>query len=42
MHNNASVLRTAAPGDDPLAALRDLFPVGLILRDIGIRHRTAS
>ena len=42
MHSNASILRTAASGDDPLTALRDLFPVGLILRGIRMRHRTAS
>jgi hypothetical protein len=42
MHRNAFILRTAASGDDPLTALRDLFPVGLILRDMGIRHRTTS
>ena len=42
MHSNAFILRTAASGDDPLTALRNLFPVGLILRDIGIRRRTAS
>ena len=42
MHSNASILRTAASGDDPLTALRDRFPVGLILRDIRMRHRTAS
>ena len=42
MHSNASILRTAASGDEPLTVLRDRFPVGLILRDIRMRHRTAS
>ena len=40
-HSNAFILRIAAPGDDLLTALRYLFPVGLILRNIEIRHRTA-
>jgi hypothetical protein len=42
MHSNAFILRTATSGDDPLTNLRGFFPVGLILRDIGMRHRTAS
>jgi hypothetical protein len=42
MHSNASILRTAASDDNPLTALRDLFPVGLILRGIRTRYRTAS
>jgi hypothetical protein len=42
MYSDAFILRTAASGGDPLTALKDLFPVGLILRDIGIRHHTAS
>ena len=42
MHFYASILRTGAPGKDSLTALRDHFPVGLRLRDVGIRHSTAS
>jgi hypothetical protein len=42
LHRNAFILRTAVWKEDPLAALRGLFPVGLILRDIETRHRTVS
>lgn len=42
MHSNAFIHRTAASGDNPLTDFRGFFPVGLILRDIGMRHRTAS
>ena len=42
MHSSTFILVTTASGDDPLTALRRRFPVGLILRDIRIRHRTAS